>query len=307
MSYGQGGPQWSPNQSQWGQQAPGTSTPDWGQLAAESEQRRRRKRLLMIGGGALATLAIGTLVAVAIVQQGSGGDDDRGNQAGGSAGSSETGSPSTAPEPSFAETSVPPLPQPREFITDADKDTAPFTTESFYASETMTIGDREYTRVAVHETEDCADATTENLGAALAEHGCVALLRATYTDDAVAVTVGVAQFPGEEEAQAAREAAREADSPAHLSALTSGDAPEFCGRGGCRTTTNQVGRYTYFAIAGNADNSPDSGSDTPAQQAARDGNEHAHARIVQRGENQASASAEARVRERETGGSGEED
>lgn len=297
MSFGQGGPQWSPGEPQWGQQAPGTSTPDWGQLAAEAEQRRRRKRLLLIGGGALAALAIGTVVAIGIVQQGNGdGQQNAAGQGNGAGSASGSATDSPAPEPSFEDTYVPPPPQPREFITDAEKDTAPFTADGFFAGETMEIEGRAYTRLAVHETEDCAEAVSEALGEVLTDHGCVALLRATYSAEGVAVTVGVAQFPDEEAAQAAREAAG-----APILPLTSGDAPTFCQRGGCRTSKNQVGRYGYFTIAGNSDNTPDSGDGTPAQQASRDGNAHAHARIVARGENQASASASAIREERNRG------
>jgi hypothetical protein len=254
--------------------------------------------MLIIGGGALATLAIGTVVALGIVQQGKGDGEGTGGQADDSLSASGGTTDPPSQEPTFEPTTVPPLPKPREFITDADKDIAPFTADGFFAGETMTIDDREYTRQAVHEATDCAEGGTEKMGAALAEHGCVALLRATYSGGAVTVTVGVAQFPTEEEAAAAKEASK----GAHITPLISGDAPEFCGRGGCRTTRNQVGRYAYFTIAGNSDNTPDSGEDTAALQAARDGNEHAHARIVLRGENQASASASARVDERQNGG-----
>jgi hypothetical protein len=293
MSYGQGGPQWSPGESQWGQQQPpGTSTPDWGQLAAETERRRRRKRLLTIGGGALAALAIGTVVAIGIVRQ---GDDEQepGGQAQGTDPAGGTATDSPAPEPSFEETYVPPPPQPREFITDAEKDTAPFTADGFYAGETMDVDGREYTRVALHEATDCAEGASEALGGVLTEHGCVALLRATYTAEGVAVTIGVAQFPTEEDAAAVRAAA---ETP--ILVLANDNTPAFCGRGGCRTTKNQVGRYGYFTIAGNSDNTPDSGESSPAKQASQDGNTHAHARIVLRGENQASASASAIVEDR---------
>ncbi|WP_130796361.1 hypothetical protein [Streptomyces otsuchiensis] len=302
MSSWQGGPQWSPGDPQWGQQPPTTSAPDWDQLAAEADQRRKRKRLLVIGGGAAATLAIGAAVAFGIVRE-SGGDDDvaGGRNATSDPAAADSPSDSPSPEPSFEETSLPPLPKPREFITDADKDIAPFSAESFFAGETMEIDDREYTRRAVADSDSCVDGATVALGEVLSEHGCSRLVRATFTGGSVAVTVGVAQFPTETDAQAAKEAAA-----SHITALTSGDAPAFCERGGCRTTKNQVGRYAYFTIAGNSDNTPDRGDGTPAQQAARDGNQHAHARIVQRGENQASESADAIIRERNSGGAGEE-
>ncbi|MGK5529161.1 hypothetical protein [Streptomyces sp. URMC 129] len=288
MSYGQGGPAWVPG---------GSNTPDWDALAADAERRRGRRRLMLIGGSVLAALTISTLVALAIVNQ---SDDERVGASGTPSATlpDASGLPSGSDdaEPSFEETTLPPLPQPREFISDADKDLAPFEADTFWAGDSMEIDGRAYARAATDSVTDCAGATSPDLGAVLAEHGCTALLRATYTGEGVAVTVGVAQFPTEEDAQAAREDAGGAGK--YLLALTGGDAPSFCQLGGCRTTTNQVGRYTYFTIAGNSDGSPDSGDGTPAQQAARDGNDHAFASIIQRGEAQASASASALVEER---------
>ncbi|SFB83314.1 hypothetical protein [Streptomyces aidingensis] len=287
-------PQWQSGQPA----APQTpATPDWGALAEEAERTGRRRRWLLIGGGALAALAIGTGVALAIVNQGGGGN-------GSGASSSELPTTddlpaeTTHPEPSFQETTLPPIPQPVEFISDADKDLAPFTQEGFFAGETMAVEGREYARRALHTAEGCAGAGTPELTAVLQDSGCLTMLRATYTTGGVAVTVGVAQFPGEAEAEAAKEAAGLSGGAAHLLPLSGGGVAEFCDRGGCRVSRNQIGRYVYLTIAGNADGTPDSGDNTPAQQASRDGNTHAHARIVQRGESQASASAEALVQER---------
>lgn len=282
----------------WGQQPGQQGTPDWGALAAEAEKKRGRKRLLVVGGSVLATLAVGTVVALAIVQQDSGSGGQAAGDTGGQSGGPDDGASTTpAPDPTFEETTLPPLPKPREFISDADKDLAPFTAEELYPGDTMTVDGREYTKTAAEGSEDCTAGVTDELGAVLTEHGCAALLRATFTGDGTAVTVGVAQFPTEEDAQAASAAYVR-----NLLPLTAGDSPEFCQRGGCRTTTNQVGRYTYFTIAGNGDGTPDSGDGTPAQQAARDGNDHAFARIIQRGEAQASASASALVEERRNNG-----
>lgn len=282
MSYGQGGPQWVPG---------GSNTPDWNALAADAEQKRARKRWWVIIGSAIAAAAVGTVVALAIVNQGGDGSDTASEDPGsGELPAEPTGDPSD--DRTFDETTLPPLPQPREFISDADKDIAPFEPDSFFGG-AMEVEGRPYTLTASDATEGCAGAVSDDLGTVLTDNGCVTLLRATYTTEGVAVTVGVAQFGTEENAVAAREAAT-----GNLQALTGGDAPSFCQRGGCRTTTNQVGRYTYFTIAGNSDGSPDSGDGTPAQQAARDGNDHAFARIIQRGEAQASASASAIVEER---------
>ncbi|WP_059012909.1 hypothetical protein [Streptomyces specialis] len=288
MSYGQGGPAWVPG---------GSNTPDWDALAADAERRRGRRRLTPIGGSAGAAPAISTVVALAIVNQ---SDDERADASDGPSATlpdpSDLPSGSDDAEPSFEETTLPPLPQPREFISDADKDLAPFEPGTFWAGDTMEIDGRTYTEAATDGATDCAQGTSADLGAVLADHGCTGLVRATYTADGVAVTVGVAQFPSEEDAAAAREEAGGAGM--YLLALTGGDAPVFCQLGGCRTTSNQVGRYAYFTLAGNSDGTPDSGDGTPAQQAARDGNDHAFASIIQRGEAQASASASAIVEER---------
>ncbi|MDT0346120.1 hypothetical protein [Streptomyces litchfieldiae] len=284
MSYGQGGSGWTPG---------GSNTPDWDALAADAERRRGRRRTSIIIFSAAAAVVIGVVVALAIVNQsGDGSPSDNASSA--LPDPSDLPSDSPDAEPSFDERTLPPLPQPREFISDADKDTAPFDLESFFTGDTMDIDDRSYTKVATEAAASCADAASPELGAVLGEHGCTTLLRATYTGGGVAVTVGVAQFGSEEDAVAAREAAT-----GNLLPLTGGDAPAFCQQGGCRTTTNQVGRYTYFTIAGNGDGSPDSGDGTPAQQAARDGDQHAFNRIIQRGEAQASASASALVEERQ--------
>ncbi|MGP4113204.1 hypothetical protein ACTWP5_20105 [Streptomyces sp. 4N509B] len=258
-------------------------------MAGDAERARLRRRWWLIGGSVLAASAIGTVVALAIVT--SGGDSE------GSSSSlpdpQELPPDTSQPQPTFAETTLPPLPEPREFISDADKDLAPFTADSFFTGATMEIDGRAYDEVATAGHRDCASAVTPALGDVLTRHDCVSLLRATYSDGSVAVTVGVAQFPSQAEADAAHK-----ETELNLLPLTSGDAPDFCGSGGCSTTANQVGRYTYFTIAGNADGTPASGEGSPARQAAHDGNDHAFELIIQRGEAQASASASARVEER---------
>jgi hypothetical protein len=284
MSYGQGGPQWVPG---------GSQTPDWNALAAEAEKKRARRRTLIVVGSVAAAAVIGTAVAFGIVSAGGdGGGEASGDPSSSLSGPSDSASGTDDAEPTFEETTLPPLPQPRQFISDADKDTAAFEPDSFFAGD-MEIEGRPYTLATAEAADGCAGAVTDDLAAVLTEHGCTTLLRATYTGDGVAVTVGVAQLPGEEEAQAVF-----GSETGHLQPLTGGGAPDFCGRGGCRTTVNQVGRYAYFTIAGNSDGTPDSGEGTPAQQAARDGNDHAFNRIIARGEAQASASASALVEER---------
>jgi hypothetical protein len=250
-----------------------------------------RRRLWTIMGSVLAAAVVGVVVALVIVS--SGDDDSEGSTT--TLPTPESLPPDTSrPEPTFEETTLPPLPEPREFISDADKDLAPFTAEDFFTGEAMEIDGRTYAEDATARNQDCSGAVTPELGALLSDHGCVALLRATYTTGDIAVTVGVAQLATEADAEAVRDAAVN-----NLLPLTTGEAPDFCQRGGCPTTTNQVGRYAYFTIAGNADGTPVTGEDTPAHQAALDGNDQAFELIIQRGEAQASASASARVEDRQ--------
>ncbi|WP_052848635.1 hypothetical protein [Streptomyces avicenniae] len=283
MSYGQGGPAWVPG---------GSQQPDWNALAADAERRQRRRRGLLVGGGAVGALAVGTVVALLIVGQGGGGGGD--NASGDSSTLPAEPSGSSTSDSGFEPTQLPPLPEPSAFISDAEMDVAAFEPETFFSGEGMEFDGRAYTQVATDAAEGCpAEIFSGDLSAALTELECGTTLRATFTGEGVAVTVGVAQFPTVEAAEQVRGAA-----DGNLAALTGGGAPAFCQNGGCRTTTNQVGRYAYFTIAGNADGTPDSGDGTAAQQASRDGNDHAFDRIIQRGETQASASASAIVEER---------
>ena len=302
MSFGQGqgqggGPGWAPG---------GSQQPDWEALAAEAERQRNRKRAWLVAGCVLAAVAIGTAVAFVIANQG--GDDQAEASDGSSTALPDPSESDRHASPSFTETTLPPVPQPTEFISDADKDLAPFEPDTFFTGEAMEVEGRTYDLATTDATEGCADAVTPDLGAVLTEHHCASLLRATYTADGVAVTVGVAQFPSVDEAVGAREdagAAADAHGEVNLLPLTGGGAPDFCGNGGCRITTNQVGRYAYFTIAGNSDGTPDTGEGTAAEQASHDGNDHAFARIIARGVAQADASASAIVEERNRSARGE--
>src|SRR3954469_9579055 len=106
MSYGQGGPQsqwdpWKPNSQQPWSDGSGDQTPDWAALAEASETRNKRRRLLFIGGGAVATIAIGTAVAMAVVSA-NGDSKASGKPSGAPAGDAIPSSSATAP--SFAPT-----------------------------------------------------------------------------------------------------------------------------------------------------------------------------------------------------------
>ncbi|WP_393059928.1 hypothetical protein [Streptomyces sp. LN549] len=281
MSFGQGGPSWGPG---------GTGTPDWAALAETSAARARRKKWLMIGGGALATAAVAAIVATAVISTNK-------NDSGGTSGKNASELPSATalpsdtaePEPSFSSVAPPPPPDPKDYISDAKKDRAPFTVDAFFPGKKLTMGDRVYSKGATHLTSKCATATKDALGSILTNNGCDQLIRATYSRSGVAVTVGLAVF--ETEAQA-KKAARQ--SSGSIAALSGSGVPVFCGTGSvCRRTANSYGRYAYFAISGFTSGKDVTKADKNVFAVGDDLTNFTFRQIRHRGEVQASAAATA--------------
>ncbi|MFG2401502.1 hypothetical protein [Streptomyces lydicus] len=280
MSYGQGGPFDGPGGSM-------SSTPDWDALADESEARSRRKRWMWIGGGALAALAVAGIVAAAVMADG------------GSPGGNPTAAPSSsdqaAPDdkPSFPDVSVPPPPNPRDYITDPKKDTAPLTPATLFPQKSMIVGEHSYPRTNTATTKDCTAGAQGALVSSLAHNGCKQLLRATYSKGGVAVTIGVAVFNSPAQAAKVMNEAR-----TNLMPLPGGGVPtDFCQGHKCRMATNATGRYAYFTIAGYLDGKDVVASETKARQIARDGGAYAFSQITQRGKDQAAKAAEKQLEE----------
>ncbi|MFH8633422.1 hypothetical protein ACH4CC_26725 [Streptomyces lydicus] len=280
MSYGQGGPFDGPGGSM-------SSTPDWDALADESEARSRRKRWMWIGGGALAALAVAGIVAAAVMA------------GGGSPGGNPTAAPSSsdqaAPDdkPSFPDVSVPPPPNPRDYITDPKKDTAPLTPATLFPQKSMIVGEHSYPRTNTATTKDCTAGAQGALVSSLAHNGCKQLLRATYSKGGVAVTIGVAVFNSPAQAAKVMNEAR-----TNLMPLPGGGVPsDFCQGHKCRMATNATGRYAYFTIAGYLDGKDVVASETKARQIARDGGAYAFSQITQRGKDQAAKAAEKQLEE----------
>lgn len=293
MSYGQGGPQsqwdpWKPHSQQPWNSGNDDGTPDWAALAEASEARKKRRRLLFIGGGALATIAVGTAVAVAVVS--ANGDSDGTDQRGSQLPSSADIPSGSGPAPSFEPTSAPPPLDPKDFISSATKDKAPLSAESLFPGTQLTMGETVYKKGPTADTSDCASAAQGTLPKVLDDNGCTRLLRVSYTKDGVAVTVGVAVF--DTEAQAT-EAKGQADDESVVSALSGGGIDAFCNAAICRSTTNSYGRYAYFTVSGFTDGKDVTTNDTAVFSTGDDLAEFTFRQIRRRGEAQASAAAAA--------------
>ncbi|POX55441.1 hypothetical protein C3489_10345 [Streptomyces sp. Ru71] len=289
MSYGQGGPQqpqwdpWKPNSQQPWNSGDDGQTPDWAALAEASEARNRRRRMLFIGGGALATLAVGAAVALAVTSADdpvTGGDPSPLPPTASIPGESATA-------PSFAPTSAPPPLNPKDFVSDKKKDTAPLGPDILFPGSQLTVGSTVYKKGPTADTTTCAAAARGTLPKALTAGGCTRLMRVTYTQGGIAVTVGVAVF--DTEAQALK--ARRASSPktGMVQPLSGKGVKPFCDGAVCRSTTNSYGRYAYFTLTGFTSGKNVTTKDTKAFSSGNDLALFAFNQIKRRGEAQASA------------------
>jgi hypothetical protein len=288
MNHGQGGQSqwdpWKPHSQQPWNGGGDEQTPDWAALAEASEARKKRRRLLFTGGGVLATAAVGAAVAVAVVSA-----DGGGGTAGAGASQPAGGTrPSGSAAPSFAPTSAPPPLDPKDFISSARKDTAPLGPATLFADPRLTVNGAAYQKGATADTRSCAAAAQGTLGKVLTGNGCTRLIRATYTADGVAVTVGVAVF--DSEAQATR-AKGQADQKSIVEPLAGKGVKTFCDGAVCRSTTNSYGRYAYFTLAGFPSGKDVTKKDTKVFRAGDDLAAYAFRQIRGRGEAQASAAA----------------
>ncbi|MFJ6576506.1 hypothetical protein ACIQMY_11120 [Streptomyces sp. NPDC091368] len=261
----------------------GGDTPDWGAMADASASRGRRKRLLMIGGGVVAAVAVGAIVATAVVSTNQKNDEAKnGPLPTGTV--SPTGTPT--PEPTFSSVAPPPPPNPKDYISDPKKDKAPLSAEGLFPGKKLTMSGRPYKKGATSSTTNCAAVTQGGLGGVLQRNGCQRVLRATYVKDGVAVTVGVAVFPSEAAAQKAKDQAAGGIAP-----LVGAGVGDFCHATVCLRRSNAIGRYAYFTQAGFADGKKVTKADKPVFQASDDLGTFAFNQIYARGRSQASAAA----------------
>ncbi|MGP3927332.1 hypothetical protein [Streptomyces sp. 8N616] len=282
MSFGQGGPsgpggpQQSPSQS---------GTPDWGALADRTAARMRRRRMVLMVGGAIATAAVAAVVATAVVNANSSDDKPQ------SLPTPETlPAEPEQPEPTFSDVSVPPPPDPLDFISDERKDTAPLSASTLFPGKSLTMSSRSYDKGATATTKSCGSAASARLAPALTGNGCDQVIRASFERGGVAVTVGVAVFDTQAQASKAKQRAS-----GNIQSLSGGGIPSFCRATACRLTTNSIGRYAYFTVSGYTSGKAVTASDIKARQAGKDIADFTFARIVDRGEAQASAAATAQT------------
>ncbi|MFD3499287.1 hypothetical protein ACFWWT_06495 [Streptomyces sp. NPDC058676] len=290
MSYGQqGGPQsqwdpWTPHSQQPWNGGDTDATPDWAALAEASETRAKRRRLLFIGGGALATLAIGTAVAMAVVS--ANGDPGGSGKPASLPTSADIPSGTGTADPSFEPTSAPPPLDPKEFVSDKSKDTAPIGPTILFPGTQLTMGSTVYKKGPTADTRSCATAAKGTLAKVLTDNGCTRLMRVTYTKDDMAVTVGVAVFDSEAQAVKAKKAT---DKKSIVASLAGNGVKAFCNSAVCRSTTNSYGRYAYFTIAGFTNGKDVTTKDTAVFTTGDDLGEFTFRQIRRRGEAQASA------------------
>ncbi|WP_031477804.1 hypothetical protein [Streptomyces bicolor] len=292
MSYGQqGGPQsqwdpWKPHSQQPWNGGGADQTPDWAALAEASESRNKRRRLLFVGGGALATIAVGTAVAVAVV---SANDNPSSNQpASGLSGAGNLPG-STTQAPSFEPTSAPPPLDPKDFISSKSKDTSPLGAQILFPGTQYTVGETVYKKGPTDDTKSCSAAAKGGLPKILTDNDCTRLLRVSYVQGGIAVTVGVAVF--DTEAQATKAAAKVDPQKDFLRSLSGKGVKGFCNSTVCLMSANSYGRYAYFTITGFTSGKDVTDKDTEVYKASNNLNSLTYDRIHKRGEAQASAAA----------------
>ncbi|WUH91448.1 hypothetical protein OG900_15925 [Streptomyces sp. NBC_00433] len=262
---------------------PEAATPDWGALAERQEATgARRRRALMLTGGIVAVAVIAGGVATAVVMSGKSSDDKP--VAGPSSSTGATASqPTLPPLPSFSSVAPPPPANPLDYLNTAAKDKAPLTPDSLFPGKQFVWQGRTYVKTKADVTTACAKNARKGVATALTANGCQKLIRATYTQGALAVTVGVAVFPDNTHAKKVGGVSQ------YLAPLNGGGVPDFCHAVRCQMTANSVGRYAYFAIAGFKNGTTLAATDTVGRQAADDASDFAFNRIVQRGKDAAAA------------------
>ncbi|MGW5350611.1 hypothetical protein ACWERV_08835 [Streptomyces sp. NPDC004031] len=262
---------------------PDRGTPDWNALAEQQEASgTRRKRVLMLTGGIVAVAVIAGGVATAVVMSGK-SSDDKPVASPSSSGSTTASEEPLPPAPSFSSVAPPPPANPLDYLGTAAKDKAPLTPDSLFPGKQFVWQGRTYIKSRTDVTTSCAANARASLATALSANGCQKLIRATYTNGDLAVTVGVAVFQDAAHAKKVQAVSQ------YVAPLNGGAVPSFCRGVRCQMTSNAVGRYAYFAISGFKNGTTLAADDTVGKQAANDASDFAFTRIVQRGKDAAAA------------------
>jgi hypothetical protein len=237
---------------------------------------------MMLTGGIVAAAVIAGGVATAVVMSGKSANDPvAGPSAPGGTGAAST--QPLPPQPSFSSVAPPPPPNPLDYLATAAKDTAPLTPATLFPAQQFLMGGRVYVKAGTAVTTKCATGARDALARELTANDCRTLVRATYANGGVAVTVGVAVFDDPAHAAKLRQVAQ------YVAPLGGSGVPDFCHAVACRMTSNAVGRYAYFAIAGLKNGKTITAKDTAALQCANDASNFAFQRIIQRGRDAAAA------------------
>ena len=189
--------------------------------------------------------------------------------------------------PSAGSPAQPPPANPITLLSGAGTDSAPLDAAELFAGRTFAFDKQSYTRALTTDSA-CSAAATPSLAAVLAHNGCRTVLRATYADGTTAVTVGVAVFDNAAQARAVKQ-----QTTGNLLPLSGGGLPSFCRLVVCRLTTNAVGRYAYFTVAGYTDGKPVPASDTTAYTAGAAMNQLAFDGLLARAQSEAAKAAPA--------------
>jgi hypothetical protein len=197
--------------------------------------------------------------------------------------------PTSAPTtmPSAQPTPSPTLLDPITLLSSATTDTAPLSVAAVFPGKKVTVNGHTYTQVLT-ATSACKDAASAPLAAVLAKNGCQAVFRATYVSGAAEVTVGVAVFPTAAQAATVKAQA----SSGNLQSLFGGPVKPFCRGVVCRLSTNAIGRYTYFTVAGYTNGKPVPANDAVALAAGNDISAMAFQNLADRGRAEAAAAAQ---------------
>ncbi|WP_152648392.1 hypothetical protein [Streptacidiphilus anmyonensis] len=253
--------------------------------AATTVRRRRFRRRTVALGAAVVVLAGGAAAALTL----GGNPGHRSHHTTAAAPTTPSAQPTTpsavpSAVPSAQPTPSPTLLDPLTLLSSAATDKAPLSAATLFPGKNITVNGHSYTQ-ALTATSPCAAAASPALAGVLAKNGCQGVFRATYGNGSTEVTVGIAVFDSAAEANAVKAAA----ATGNISSLYGGPVKPFCQKQMCRISSNAVGRFAYFTVAGYPDGKPVPTNDTVALAAGNDLATLAFQNLAERGRAEAAA------------------